>query len=160
MTATIAAAAPGLISGVRPGFCSAVDWMRASRYLDARTQAAAAASYGRQPVTQPPFEPAMEGVQAGAAANGYDGGEPTPEPPPTPEATAARFAAMGPMSHAAVELLTRHDVRGVDVDGSHVHAAAWVWTWTRHQIPLLFPFPPRGTIPGPLFLRLNKCERV
>lgn len=42
--------------------------------------------------------------------------EPTPEPPPTPEAAAARFAAMGPMSHAAVELLTRHDVRGVDVD--------------------------------------------
>ena len=34
----------------------------------------------------------------------------------TSSSTAARFAAMGPMSHAAVELLTRHDVRGVDVD--------------------------------------------
>mmetsp|Transcript_69844 Transcript_69844/g.209842 ORF Transcript_69844/g.209842 Transcript_69844/m.209842 type:complete len:233 (-) Transcript_69844:40-738(-) len=37
--AFIAAAAAGPISGARPGFCSGVDWMRASKYLDARTHA-------------------------------------------------------------------------------------------------------------------------
>ena len=44
--------------------------------------------------------------------------EPTPEPevPPTPEAAAARFAAMGPMSDAAITLLTVHDVQGGDVE--------------------------------------------
>jgi hypothetical protein len=42
--------------------------------------------------------------------------EPTPEVPPTPEAAAARFAAMGPMSDAAITLLTVHDVQGGDVD--------------------------------------------
>ena len=39
--ATIAAAEPGDMSGSRPGICSAVDWMRPSRYSAAWTHACA-----------------------------------------------------------------------------------------------------------------------